>query len=34
MNRIKALYRSWAIPCAGTTVYAARHRAVTDLTHR
>ena len=27
MNRIKALYRSWAIPCAGTTVYASRHRA-------
>jgi transposase len=27
MNRIKALYRSWAIPCAGTTVFAARHRA-------
>jgi transposase len=27
MNRIKALYRSWAIPCSGTTVYAARHRA-------
>ncbi|MBZ5572108.1 MAG: transposase [Acidobacteriia bacterium] len=27
MNRIKALYRSWAIPCQGTTVYAARHRA-------
>src|SRR5882724_4863099 len=27
MSRIKALYRSWAIPCAGTTVYAARHRA-------
>jgi len=26
MNRIKALYRSWAIPCSGTTVYAARHR--------
>jgi transposase len=26
MNRIKALYRSWAIPCAGTTVYAPRHR--------
>ncbi len=22
MNRIKALYRSWAIPCAGTTVYS------------
>ena len=27
MNRIKALYRSWAIPCAGTRVYAPRHRA-------
>jgi transposase len=27
MSRIKALYRSWAIPCSGTTVYAARHRA-------
>src|SRR5881409_4077369 len=27
MNRIKAVYRSWAIPCAGTTVYAPRHRA-------
>jgi transposase len=26
MNRIKALYRSWAIPCGGTTVYAPRHR--------
>ena len=26
MSRIKALYRSWAIPCAGTTVYAPRHR--------
>ena len=26
MNRIKAVYRSWAIPCAGTTVYAPRHR--------
>src|ERR1039457_4946183 len=22
MNQIKALYRSWAIPCAGTSVYA------------
>ncbi len=28
MNRIKALYRSWAIPCSGTSVYAPRHRAV------
>jgi transposase len=27
MNRIKALYRSGAISCQGTTVYAARHRA-------
>jgi transposase len=26
MNRIKALYRSWAIPCSGSTVYAPRHR--------
>jgi hypothetical protein len=27
MNRIKSLYRSWGIPCSGTTVYAPRHRA-------
>jgi transposase len=27
MNRIKALYRSWAIPCSGADVYAPRHRA-------
>jgi transposase len=26
MNRLKAVYRSWAIPCAGQTVYAPRHR--------
>jgi len=26
MSRIKALYRGWAIPCSGTTVYASRHR--------
>ena len=26
MNRIKALYRSWGIPCSGTSVYAPRHR--------
>ena len=26
MNRVKALYRSWAIPCAGQRVYAPRHR--------
>src|SRR5260370_377618 len=27
MVRLKALYRSWAIPCAGQQVYAPRHRA-------
>jgi transposase len=27
MSRIKALYRSWAIPCSGTAVYATRHRS-------
>src|SRR5258708_8844270 len=27
MNRLKALYRGWAIPCAGKEVYAPRHRA-------
>ena len=27
MNGLKALYRSWAIPCAGTQVYAPRHRS-------
>src|SRR6202521_2069229 len=27
MNRLKALYRSWAIPCAGTQVYAPRNRS-------
>jgi Transposase len=27
MGRIKALYRSWAVPCSGATVYAPRHRA-------
>src|SRR5882762_3340723 len=26
MNRLKALYRGWGIPCAGTQVYAARSR--------
>ena len=26
MNRTKALYRSWAIPCAGQKVYSPRHR--------
>ena len=26
MNRIKALYRSWGIPCSGTQVYIQRHR--------
>ena len=27
MNRLKALYHSWAIPCTGTKVYAPRHRS-------
>jgi transposase len=27
MVRVKALYRSWAIPCSGKQVYAVRHRA-------
>src|SRR5260370_16608707 len=27
MNRLKRVYRSWAIPCAGQTVYAPRHRS-------
>jgi hypothetical protein len=26
MNRLKAVYRSWAIPCAGRDVYYTRHR--------
>ena len=28
MNRLKALYRGWGIPCAGTQVYAPRELAV------
>jgi transposase len=27
MTRVKALYRSWAIPCRGKQVYAPQHRA-------
>jgi len=27
MVRVKALYRSWAIPCSGKQVYAERHRS-------
>ena len=27
MSRVKAIYRSWAIPCTGKQVYAQRHRA-------
>ena len=27
-NRLKAVYRSWAIPCAGLTVYSPRQRSV------
>jgi len=28
MTRLKAVYRSWAIPCAGKRVYAPRYRAL------
>jgi transposase len=28
MNRLKALYRSWAIPCSGQKVYAPRQRSL------
>ena len=28
MNRVKAIYRSWSIPCAGQSVYNPRHRAL------
>src|SRR3984957_20655907 len=27
MTRVKAIYRSWAIPCTGKQAYAPRHRA-------
>src|SRR5258708_36803257 len=27
MSRLKAIYRSWAIPCAGEQVYAPHYRA-------
>jgi transposase len=27
MTRVKAIYRSWGIPCSGTQVYTARHRS-------
>jgi transposase len=27
MSRVKAIYRSWAIPCTGKQVYGLRHRA-------
>src|SRR5215471_6723161 len=27
MTRVKAIYRSWAIPCSGKQLYASRHRA-------
>jgi hypothetical protein len=26
MTRVKAIYRSWAIPCSGKQVYGSRHR--------
>src|SRR5215475_1667477 len=27
MNRVKAIYRSWGIPCSGTQVYGLSHRS-------
>jgi hypothetical protein len=27
MSRLKAIYRSWGIPCGGQQVYAPRYRA-------
>ena len=27
MTRVKAIYRSWAIPCSGAQIYSPRHRA-------
>jgi transposase len=27
MNRLKAVYRSWAIPCTGQQIYASRYRS-------
>jgi len=32
MNRLKALCRSWAVPCAGTPIYAPRYRSERHLT--
>ena len=34
MNRIKALYRGWGIPCAGKQVYAPRYRAESSTQDR
>jgi hypothetical protein len=31
MNRLKAIHRSWAIPCASQQVYSPRHRAAWKL---
>ena len=30
MSRLKAIYRSWAIPCAGKQVYAQRHAVLSS----
>ena len=27
MTRVKAIYRSWGIPCSGTQVYGSSHRS-------
>ena len=35
MNRVKAIYRSWGIPCGGRSVYDPRHREqwLSKITH-
>jgi hypothetical protein len=36
MNRVKAIYRSWAIPCRGQSVYGPRYREewLNKIAHR
>src|SRR6202043_3367855 len=35
MNRVKAIYRGWGIPCGGESVYNPRHREawLSKITH-
>ena len=36
MNRVKAIYRGWGVPCYGQTVYSPRHRDewLSKITHQ